>query len=515
MAPHPREVQPYTDRLRFAHLLSPMNLVDKFLQIVDSNPAAPACLFNNQVISRGMLHQWVCRIAIDLHAKGIGAGAVVGVSMDHSPTHLAALLALARLGAVSLPVHPTTARAAQRRLMQHYGASQLLCEKTPSPMTGIELIELAKLEMDGGSGLKLDFIDYWPAPSAPARIGLTSGTTGLPGAILYTHAYWLDRIDAYMSIDHCDAQSRLMPSDLHLTLGNYSALGALFAGGLVVFHALQNFQSFVSAINLNGVTHASMPPAMIKNLAAQLPYEGIAFPTIRLLRLIGAGVTRQLVQLVSSKITPNVYLPYGMSEIGPISFATPEMLLSHPDYAGQVRPGVELQAVDPDGQVLPAGESGELRVKVSGMPQRYHLNDERTAQQFVNGWFMTRDVGFITADGMVRIEGRMDDKINLGGLKFYPERVEEILNAHPEVKDAAVFVVEGQDQNKVLMAVVVPKHPPPFALRLVDYCKDKKLGNMAPQRFVLVREIPRNPTGKIMRSALADLIIRKPDDRLH
>ena len=492
-----------------------MNLIDKFLQVVALNPAAPACLFNGQVVSREMLHQRVCRIAIELHGKGIVPGAVVGISMDHSPTHLAALLALARLGAVSLPVHPSSPPAAQKRLMERYGATRLLCEKTPAPLSGVELIALDKMAPDAGPARKLDFIDYWPEPSTPARIGLTSGTTGLPGSILYTHAYWLGRIDAYMSIDHCDEQSRLMPSDMHLTLGNYSALRALFAGGVVVFHALQDFQSFVSAINLNAVTHVTMPPAMIRTLAAQLPHEGIAFPTIRLLRIVGAGMTAQLVELVTRKITPNAYINYGMSEIGPISFATPEMLLAHPDYAGRVRPGVELQVVDPQGQVLPPGESGEFRVRVSGMVQGYHQNAERTALQFVDGWFMTRDAGFITADGLVKIEGRMDDKINLGGVKFYPERVENVLNAHPEVKDSAVFVIDGPNQNKVLMAVVVPKHPPPFAQRLVDYCQEKNLGKMAPQRFVLVREIPRNPTGKIMRSALVGLIARKPEERLH
>ena len=488
-----------------------MNLIDKFLQAVAINPAAPACLFNGQAISRGMFHQLTCKVAIELHTQGIGPGDTVGVSMDHSPLHLATLLALARLGAVSLPVHPKTAGPAVKRLMERYGAKRLIRLKDAVAPKGVESICLDAITVEPGDKFDLRFIDYWPEPATPARIGLTSGTTGSPGAILYTHHYWLERIDAYSYYDRFDGQSRLMPSDLHLTLGSYSAFGALFAGGVVVFHQLQDFQAFVAAINLHAVTHVSMPPAMIKTFAARLPYDGIAFPSIRLLRIIGGAMNSNLVELATRKITPNVYLPYGMSEVGPISMATPEMLAEHPDYAGRVRPGVELQAVDAGGNVLPCGESGELRVKVPAMPPCYHLNAERTALQFRDGWFMTRDVGFVTQDGLVKLEGRMDDKINLGGVKFYPERVEAVLNAHPEVREAAAFVIEDQKQNKILVAAVVPNHAPPFHLKLSDYCKERNLGKMAPQRFILVRELPRNPSGKILRSELPALVTKKPE----
>jgi len=487
-----------------------MNLIDRFLQVVALNPAAPACIFNSQVISREMFHQLTCKIAIELHARGVAPGEVLGISMNHSPAHLATILALARLGAVSLPVDPNITEGAKKRLMDRYGAQRLVCQKgdlTPKDVTSIAL-EIGSI--DSQSKLNLRFIAYWPDSKTPARIGLTSGTTGNPSAILYTHEYWLDRIDAFMSFDRFNQQSRSMPSDLHLTLGSLSAFGALFAGGVVVFHRLGDLQSFVTGINLHGVTHVVMPPIRIKKLVSQLPHEGIAFPKIEFLRIVGGGLNQHLVELATRKISPNIYLPYGTSEMGAISVATPEMLHSHPDCTGRLRPGFELQAVDPDGHVLAAGEPGELRARSPMMPQGYYLDEERTAQRFRDGWFMTRDFGFITSDGMVKIEGRVDDKINLGGLKFYPELVEGVLNEHPEVKESAVFLMDDQAQSKILVAVVVPNHKPPLTLKLVDYCQQKKLGNMTPARFVLVRELPRNPMGKIIRSMLPELLKKKP-----
>ena len=488
-----------------------MNLVDRFLQVVALNPAAPACIFNSQVISREMFHQLTCKIAIELHGKGIVPGEVVGLSMAHSPTHLATMLALARLGAVSLPVHPAMASLANKRLMDRYGARRLVCQKGSLSPKEVEQIPIDIDSVEADSKLDLRFIPYWPEPKTPARIGLTSGTTGVPNAILHTHEYWLHRIDAYVSHIDLDQQSRAMPSDLHLTLGSHVAFGAIYAGGVAVFHRLQDLQSFSTSINLHAVTHPTMAPAMIKKLASELPHDGIAFPVIRALRIVGGGLNQYLVELASRKFSPNVFLPYGMSELGIISLATPDMLRSHPDYAGRLRPGVEAQAIAPDGGVLAPGEPGELRIKMPMMPEGYYLDEELTALRFRDGWFMTRDFGLVTSEGMVKIEGRVDDKINLGGVKFYPEHVEAVLNQHPEVKESAVFVIDGQDQSKVLVAVAVPNHKPPLELKLVDFCKQRGLGNRTPLRFTLVPELPRNPMGKIIRSMLPELIKKKPE----
>jgi acyl-coenzyme A synthetase/AMP-(fatty) acid ligase len=489
-----------------------MNIIDKFLEISSVNPAFPFCIFKGQVITRGLFYQLTCKVALELHQRGIGPGDVVGVSMDHSPMHLATLLALARLGAVTLPVHPSTAAPVKTRLMARYGAKRLICNSNTPDLPGIEKISLDELQVDASSKLDMGFIEYWPEPTAPARIGLTSGTTGQAGAILYTQAYWLDRIGKYA--DTCDAQSRMMPSDLHLTMGSLCALGALFAGGVLVFIQLNDLQAYAKAVNLYAVTHAFMPPAMVKGLVANLPYDGVAFPTIRDLKFIGSGLSPHLIELATRKLTPCIFLPYGTSEIGRISLATPELLASHPDYAGRVDAGVEVQAVDAEGLALPPGELGELRVRCPDMPKSYYLNEERSALRFKDGWFMTGDIGWVTKDGLVKIDGRLDDRINLEGVKFYPEQVESVLNAHPELKESAVFVIEGQDKTQLLMAVIVAKHPPPLDLKLVDFCRQKKLGRMTPQRYVWVRELPRNPTGKIMRSALPDLI-RAPKEVQH
>ena len=483
-----------------------MNLIDKFLQVVARNPAAPALIYQGEVWTRARFLRLVCNVSRRLHAQGVVPGGIVGISLDQSPLHLAAMFALARLGAVSLPVHPQLNPLGQRRLMAQFGARQLLGLPGSRALDGFTCFDLGNIASSSLPECDLNFIDYWPEPQVPARLALTSGTTGVPGGILYSHEQWLHRIET--TVEYCDEMTRLMPSNLHLTMGSLAALAAVLAGGVVVFHTLHDRASFYDTVRQYGITHTLMPPALIAELAELNGDEGFAFPSLKFLRIVGGGLTPQMTRLATSKLTPNIYLPYGISEVGAISIASPDLLENYPGYAGRLKPGVELEAVNPDDMVVPAGEIGELRVRVPGMPSAYYLNEERTAQRFRDGWFYTGDMGFVTAQGLVSIEGRLDDRINLGGIKFYPESVEGILNSHPEIKESAVFVLPDEAENPVLVAMVVPKHAGPMNPKLVDFLRGRSLGIKNPKRFFLVKALPKNPTGKILRHELPALVNR-------
>jgi acyl-coenzyme A synthetase/AMP-(fatty) acid ligase len=250
-------------------------------------------------------------------------------------------------------------------------------------------------------------------------------------------------------------------------------------------------------------------PATIKDLAAALPFDGNAFPSLRYLRIVGGGLSEHLVKLAKRRITPNIWLPYGISEIGAISMADPALLDAHPDCAGRPKPGVEVEVVDPEGKLLGPGETGELRVRVPGMPSAYYMNPERTAEKYRDSWFYTNDIGMLTPEGLIRLEGRSDDRINLGGLKLYPERVETVLNAHPDVRDSAVFTIPDKDGNKVLVAAVVLNREGKPDNSLIEHCRERKLGGMTPRRFFVVKELPRNESGKLVRSALPEMLRKR------
>lgn len=490
------------------------NLIDEFLKKNATDLAAPACIHEGKVVSRGAFLRAVCDFTQALHLKGVQPGDVVGLSLGQHPGHLAMILALARLGAVSVPVHPRTPMRAKLALLRRMGASRVIVQSlapaaegetaTPPAVEGLEVIALADLQPKEGETRqdhKLDLrgmLDYWPAADAPARIGLTSGTTGAPSAVRYDHAYWVNRIAT--TVEFCDEHTRLMAGNLHLTMGNISAFAALFAGGVVVFYKQHDLASYIQTVNLYGVTHAMMAPAMIKRMAARLPV-GAAFPSVRYLRIVGGGLSAQLVQLATTRLTPNLYLPYGISEIGAISMASPEDLQLHPDHAGKPKPGVQVQVVDENDRVLAPGEVGEIRVKMPMMLPGYHQDEERSQVKFKNGWFYTSDIGTLTADGFVRIDGRKDDRINLGGNKFYPDRVERLLDGHPEVQEVAVFSAALQGEPALVAAVVWKDQP--AVNSLLEFAKEHRLpAGMTPRGVMSLAELPRNEAGKVLRAQL-------------
>ena len=493
------------------------NLIEKFLEKNGANLAAPACIHDGKLVSRGAFLRAVCDFTAALSQKGVKPGDVVGLSLGQHPGHLAMILAIARLGAVSLPVHPRSPMPAKLGLLKRMGATRVVvqslppakegAEATPAAVDGLEVIALADLQPKEGEARpdhKLDLrgmLDYWPPADAPARIALTSGTTGVPSAVCYDHAYWLDRIAT--TVEFCDEQTRLMAGNLSLTMGNISAFAALFAGGVVVFYKQHDLSAYVQTVNLYGVTHAMMAPATIKRMASRLPL-GVAFPSIRYLRIVGGGLSEQLVKLVTTRLTPNVYLPYGISEMGAICMASPEDLKLHPDHAGKPKSGVKLQVVDESDKVLAPGEVGEIRVKMPLMLPGYYLDEEKTKAKFKGGWFYTSDIGTLTKDGYVRIDGRKDDRINLGGNKFYPDRVERLLDGHPEVQEVAVFSAPLKGEPALVAAVVWKSEP--AMQSLLDYAKEHRLpASMAPKGVMSMAELPRNEAGKVVRSQLKAL----------
>lgn len=494
-----------------------MNLIDQFLVFNNQDLAAPSCIYDGKVITRGAFLRAVCDFAEALHARGVQPGDVVGLSLGQHPGHLAMILALARLGAVSLPIHTNMAPRAKLALLRRMHATRVIVQaKQPEASTdsaksgpdGIEVIALGSLKPSQETGRPAHGMDlrgmlpYWPELSTSGRIGLTSGTTGQASAVCYDHAYWVHRIAT--TIEHCDSSTRLMAGNLHLTMGNISAFAALFAGGVVVFHKQHDQQSYIDTVNLYGVTHAMMAPAVIKKMAARLP-RGVAFPSLRYLRIVGGGLSEHLVTLATSRLTPNVYLPYGISEVGAISMATPADLKMYPDLAGQPKPGVFVEAVDANDKVLPFGEVGELRVKLPMMLPGYHLNEEKTKERFKNGWFYTSDMGTVTSEGYVRIDGRQDDRINLGGSKFYPDRVERLLDGHPGVSEVAVFATKLKGESTLVAAVVWKDQPDVNGL--LSHGKENKIpAGMLPKVVLSVPELTRNDAGKVVRSQLAALL---------
>ena len=470
------------------------SIIEAFRTRALRHPAAPALFHGSQVIGYGQLLALLHSAAADLHRHGVRPAAVVGLAMEQTPLHCVILLALLRLGALVLPISPALPQTERLRLVHRYGMQLLITDSDSGPAGDIPLLRLAGLsardnEADPDTG-------FQPEADTPARLALTSGTSGEPKAILHNHGELLQR--ALHTTEAWDHSTRLLPPRLHLTVATASLLGTLCRGGAVVFPWGGEFPNLIAAVRQHAVTHLIQSPASALALAALLPRNGL--PGLKQLRLVGGMPTPAQLQILQHHLTPQIHITYALTELGVVAIATPKMLQGSADHTGRVQNWVRLQVVDEAGRALPPGSSGEIRVITTPMPRGYYRDEANTLLRFRDGWFHTGDLGSLSADGLLRIEGRNDDLLNIGGHKVLPWRIEEILLRHPGVKQAAVFGIAADDGGAQLAAALVVDQAEQ-AERLAGWCR-QHLGFYDERRVLLLPALPRNELGKIQRGEL-------------
>jgi len=484
-----------------------MNLIDAVDKSVQRNPDAAAFIFRGRVITYRDYHGILCSMARIFHDQGIRPGDVVAVCMGYAPMHCIAVLALARLGAISLPISPGWAVPLRGRMVQQFGARAVVTFNQDFGVAELLNIRLDKFAL-GGPG-NLDFIDYVPDGATPFRMSLTSGKTGDPKGELLTQAYQLDRIEK--TLFDRGADSRVMPFNLNHPIGLTIALGVLTVGGTLIFSDDYESADVAKAIMLYGVTHNFVSPMMAAQMLAPLHHDGVAFPSLRHLRIVGGAPKEELLAGLRSRVTPNIFVSYGMTELGPVAMATPEILRELPHCAGKILPWVQLEVVDEAGARVASGLSGEIRVRIPGMPTAYHGDDATTQKKFRDGWFYTGDAGHVSDDGLLFIENRIDDVINLGGPKVNLVWLEKILERHPEVAEAVAFALENDAGVPYMAAAIIPRVGNVDIQKLGEYA-EREIGWASPKTFFLMRDFPRNPSGKLLRAEVTALAVKTVAD---
>lgn len=467
-------------------------LLDRIRAAIARDPEAPAFL-GSSTISHGAMRSLIGAAIKMLDERGVRAGQVVALTMSQSSLHVILFLALARMGAISLSVAPMASAAARAALYRRFGVTAVVSEVEDAGAPGVMLIHMRGLGARGDEP-HLESMQYEPVGSTPLRIALTSGTVGERKGIEQTHEEFVRRMDRRGYGD--GALPRALPPNLHITLSLTLVCHALARGGAVVIPAGYDAASLFDAIGKFGVTHFAFPPAHAAMMLEALDGDKPAFRNVTHFDLVGGTPSPALVEAVRRKFTPHVYVSYATAETGLIAMATPEILAST-TCAGRIAPGTELEVVGEDGRVLAAGMPGEIRVRVPAMPRGYLGGAD--PDRFRGGWFHPRDVGYVTEEGLVHVQGRIDEILNVGGRKASPGYVEAILEEHPSVREAAVFPLDGMS----LGAIIVTKGRADWSG--LDAFARSRLDVFAPWRYYEAAELPRNVLGKIRRPELAAL----------
>ncbi len=463
-------------------------------------PAAPAMIMREAIVNYRGLQNAVNAVAATLLDNGIKAGQMVGISMGQTPMHMFAMLALARIGAPFVSVHPALPEDRRMIAVRRFGVTAIISGRTDCKLDGLPFVLLQRTDLRD---------DIAPTPyadsalSTPVRIAQTSGTSGDPKGVMLTHGDIRARM-RLISL-RMTPTSRVLTMDLNFSVGFNHALCTLAVGAALVFITVETPRDYIDEIRRFAVTDWSLSPAIAESIAPHLIEDHVHFATLAHLRLNGASPSPKLLDALMRKFSPHVFNAYGVTELGQIAIAAPDMLQRHPGTVGPLLPTIEAQVVDEHDVALPAGQSGTLRLRAAVMPSGYYPDDGLTTERFKNGWYYPRDMAHFNEEGLLFIEGRQDDVLNIGGVKIMFRDIEQVMESHPAITEAVVFVViDSTSREKIGLAYTTDGGS---AIDNLDAYAQEKLGPLRPQKYVAVKELPRTMTGKVQRERLTNLYL--------
>jgi len=479
-----------------------MNIVDPILFQSEIQPKAAAlCAPGSAIglISYGRLVQFIHNIARHIRKLGLAPGQIVAVSITDEIFHAAVILALARLNIASVSGYDGRNRVAFK--------IDAVIADAPTAFANAPQLFLADLSWTRGDGTPLAPNEYPQlAPTDLCRIVLTSGSTGGPKAVALGHAILGARV-AHRALIFASAALDCLRvyCDLPIStgVGYHVLLSTLWRGGTFVFPG-ETFEVTAEAFEEYRVLSC-----VVSTGGLELMLQGYErYPSLQseleLVIATGDVFAKPLSDRVRARLCSHVVTFYGSTEAGATATAPVQLVSETMGAVGVVVPYVTVEIRNEAGVSLPLGEEGLIAIKTPIAVDRYMGDVEATTRSFRGGWFLPGDIGTLDARNVLRLTGRRDALINLGGDKINPERIEAVLAGCEGLKECAVFGAPNALGILELWVAVVAD-PKLQDDQLRAYCGSNLRLTTVPAGFVRVERLPRNQMGKIERSRLPEL----------
>ena len=353
-----------------------------------------------------------------------------------------------------------------------------------------------------------------PAAASPDDIAVlmyTSGTSGLPKGVLLSYGNLQSNVDAaiaHVSFQHNHRFLGVVP--LFHAFGMIAMmLAPIQLGATIVYQARFSPVAALAAVREHGISLMGGVPSMYAAMLRLKEASAADFQTLYAAISGAEPLPPTLREGFAARFGVTLLDAYGMTETSlAIAVNTPRM--NKPGSVGKPVPGAEIRIVDDEGNGLAAwGASGEIWVKGPMVMRGYHnLADETAAALTPNGYFKTGDIGHLDAEGFLYLTGRKKDLIIVAGEKVAPREIEELLLSHPAVADAAVIGRGDRSRGEAVIAFVTLREETaeghrPTAEGLRRFCREHGLPAWkVPREIYIVPEMPRSPTGKILKREL-------------
>ena len=458
-----------------------------------SQPIALA--FEDREYSLAQLDGLANGMATTLEHRGVRAGNRVALMSTNRPEFVVALRAIWRLGAAAVLISPA---------WRHTEVENALALTSPAHAVGdhpvlAELMPMLHLDEPITPGRRQFEA---PDPGSDALFVFSSGTTGMPKAVRHTHGafavavrHWRDAL----GLSSADRMQIVTPPS-HI-LGLLNIVMALETGSWIRLHRRFDIDQMLHHIEADRITIEMAVAPIALALAANPKLDSYDLSSLRYIMWCATPVTQSVAEAVTGRVGVNWVTAYGTSELPVIACNSLEG--ARLDTVGRPVPGVTVRVVSlDDGTPLGPGGVGEIQARSDSVMAGY-LPDDATAQAFSDGWYRTGDVGHLDADGWLRITDRAKEMIKVRGFQVAPAEIEAILHGHPRVADCAVFGEPDPVDGEAIVAAVATSDSVDGD-ELIDLVAERLASYKRPSRVVIVPEIPRLPSGKVLRRVLKE-----------
>ena len=448
-------------------------------------------------------------------ARGLKAGDGVAVIARNHSGFLEAVLAASKCGARIILMNTGFAGPQIREVSEREGADMFVYdEEYESELDGLEFRlghYRAWLDTRADADDTLDALARSGSTSTPAKpsrpprlVILTSGTTGTPKGAGRDVPFSLSPVGGPLSKVpfHSGDVAQICAPMFH-ALGFSQALLQIGLGATIVLQRRFDEGAVFTSIERHRVTTLIVVPVMLQRLLAFDAGPGRDLSSLRIIYLSGSQLGADLARRAREAFGPVLYNLYGSTEIAFATIATPADLEAEPGCVGRVVAGAVVQILDDHGRKLPRGQTGRIFVGNMLEFEGYTGGADKERQ---HGLVSSGDVGHFDAEGRLFIDGRDDEMIISGGENVFPREVEELLAGHPGVLEAAAVGVSDEKFGQRLRAFVVCR--PDVDLteeQLREYVRENLARYKVPRDVTFLSELPRNPTGKVLKRELTAL----------
>lgn len=494
-------------------------------------PDREALVFGDVRVTFRQLDDTVNTLVPQLEGLGLSQGDRVAIMLPTCPEILYVAFALAKIGAVIVPVNPMLRAGGTEFLLKDVGAAALvvvsdmmgrnyhkMVEEMRPNLPELRHVILKGKKREGVLSLGEMLAAERPAPRASfVREGLdphdlcaifyTGGTTGLPKGTMAS-SFRILYAEANLDNGHTERDVQLLVPPLYLTAGFLQVAPFTLYGMKLVGLPAFDPQAILQTIQDEKVTYMVFYPTMMRMMLGLPIFDQYDVSSMRLIALGGEPITAELVRQVQERFGCQTINGYGMTEANPVTstrLGDPPELQASSD--GRPSPGMELKLVDDDRQEVPFGEVGEVAVRGLSVFNGYWNRPEETAQVLdEEGWFYTGDSAvMVNEEGYIRFAGRKKDVIRRGGMNIFPDEIENYLRTHPKIANAAAIGVPSEVAgHRVRVYVQLREGAEVTPAEVVDYCRHQIAAYKLPDEVRFVSSLPLTPMRKVQRFKLRE-----------